>query len=100
METVTSSVVMPALQFKENNVGKWIDEVRGGEVTGSVLKAGKFKISVHRHIHYPADMWLFDCYGLFDCKELASKNLEEAKCQAAALVQVELENAVKVIISA
>lgn len=79
---------------------KWIDETRRGEITGSVLKAGKFTISVHRHIHYPADMWLFDCFGLFDCKELDCKNLEEAKCQAAALVQVELENAVKVIISA
>jgi len=85
---------------QEDSVEKWKDETRRGEITGSVLKAGKFKISVHRHIHYPADMWLFDCYGLFDCKELASKNLEEAKCQAAALVQVELETAVKVIIQA
>lgn len=78
----------------------WDDIKRNGEIVASSLKAGKFKILVHRHIHYPPDTWLLDCYGLFDNKELASKNLEEAKCQAAALVQVELETAVKAIISA
>ena len=48
----------------------WIDEKRNGEIVAAVLRAGKFKISVHQHIHYPPDTWLLDCYGLFDNNKL------------------------------
>lgn len=78
---------------------KWEHKTRGGEIVAATLRAGNFKITVHRHIHWSPDMWLVSCYGLFDNKELASKDLEQAKCQAAALVQVALEAALKVIIS-
>lgn len=78
----------------------WTDEIRRGVVAASKLQAGKFIISVHRHIHYPENVWLLSCSGLFDNRQLASELLSEAKCQAAALVQVDLEAAVQVILSA
>lgn len=54
---------------------KWVEEKRKDELISTTTKAGKFKISVHRHIRYRPDAWLMDCYPLFDNKELASKEL-------------------------
>ncbi len=56
---------------------------------------GKFRLVVHRHIHYPKDMWLASCYpNVFSQLELASKDIEGAKCQAKAMLQAILEKAV------
>lgn len=77
---------------------KWKDEKAGyadPKIVGSEILLGKFKLSVHRHIHYDADTWLASCYGLFDQVVLKSKDLSEAKCQAKAKVQVIMEDALK-----
>ena len=82
-------------------MAKWKDEKAGyadKKIIGSEIRLGKFKLSVHRHIHYDADIWLASCYGLFDQVVLRSKELLEAKCQAKAKVQVMLEDALKDIL--
>ena len=46
-------------------------------------KIGMFTLRVHRHIHYPPDMWLASCHpDLFSQLELASKDAELAKREA------------------
>lgn len=50
-------------------------------------------ISVHRHIHYPKDMWLLTCEPFFDKYELPNKDIEDAKKLALDLVAVKLRNA-------
>ena len=79
---------------------KWKEEKRFGEVVGSNCRAGAFKISVHRFIGYAPDLWFVSCSPFFNVKELKSKELEEAKCQAAAMVQVKFEEAIEDIIAA
>ena len=62
------------------------------------VEFGHFKLVVHRHIHYPQDVWLASCHPeLFRHRELKSKDLAEAQCQAVAMLQVELENALREI---
>jgi hypothetical protein len=70
------------------------------EIESSEINLGCFRLTVHRHIHYPPDVWLASCTNLFSQIELASKDLDEAKCQAKAKVQVLLENALKDILEA
>jgi len=68
------------------------------EAKSSEAKYGCFRLCVHHYIGYPNDMWLASCYpGLLDRVRLESKNLEEAKCQAKAMLQVKLEEALKSI---
>ena len=40
------------------------------------------------------------CYGIWDARKMASKNLREAACQAKAMLQVELETAISEILGA
>jgi hypothetical protein len=50
---------------------------------GSVTNFAGCRLSIHRHIHYPKDQWLFSCNLLgIDNAELKSKDLEEAKQEA------------------
>lgn len=61
---------------------------------------GMFRLVVHRHIDWPADTWLATCNpGLFSLRKLASKDVEEAKCQAVAMLQVICEEAIQDITS-
>jgi len=61
---------------------------------------GRFRLVVHRHKDYPPDQWLATCYpGVFEHRELPSKDITEAKRQAATLLQVELQNALSQIAS-
>lgn len=81
----------------------WKDKKRNytsDEIVSSEIRFGKFRLTVHRHIHYPPDVWLASCTDLFSQIELASKELNEAKCQAKAKVQVILEDALKDILEA
>lgn len=78
----------------------WVNNLRWGTVTDSQMQVGKLTIIVHRHIAYPETTWLLSCFPLFTDKELSSEDLKQAQCQATALVQVELENAVHVIANA
>lgn len=51
-------------------------------------RLGPFRLTVHRHIHYPKEQWLMStAQMLFDCEQLASPDIEEAKCQAVAMLQ-------------
>jgi hypothetical protein len=62
---------------------KWEDEIKGNTPVGSSAKCGRFRLDVHRHIHYPADVWLASCGYLFSQKVLKSKSFELAKYEAA-----------------
>jgi hypothetical protein len=48
--------------------------------------AGGLRIVVHRHIHFPKDVWLLSTTPFFDRKQLTSKSIEEAKEEAVKLV--------------
>lgn len=63
-------------------------------------KFGRFDLVVTRHRDYEPDEWVCRCYGLWETKKLASKNLLEAACQAKAMLQVELETAISEILEA
>ena len=77
-------------------MAKWKDRMKSWDppkVEESSVRFGRFKLSVHRHIHYPKDTWLASCAYLFDRHELTSKDIVEAKCQAKAYLQTTLKNA-------
>jgi hypothetical protein len=61
---------------------------------------GRFKMTLTRHIHYAPDAWVATCEGVFDLREMASKDVREAACQAKAMLQVELETAIQAILGA
>ena len=69
------------------------------EIVSSEVLLGDFRLCVHHHIDYPADTWLASCPGLFKQVELVSKELNEAKCQAVAKLQVIFETVLKDIVS-
>lgn len=73
--------------------GVWTDKKRNGEIYESTLKAGKYLVTVHRHIHYKQDVWLASSQGLFICNRCQSKELEHAKIEAAALLKQNLQDA-------
>lgn len=69
----------------------WVDATsyqRGEDVkTPRVYnrRAGAFRLSVHRHIHYPADVWLFTCEPIATQRPLRSVDSSEAKDEANAI---------------
>ncbi|MCK5600602.1 hypothetical protein KAR91_01965 [Candidatus Pacearchaeota archaeon] len=75
----------------------WKEERSFGEVVGLNCRAGALKVSVHRYIGHPKDQWFVSCSPFFNVKPLESKDLGEARCQAAAMVQVKLEEAITAI---
>jgi len=81
---------------------KWKDKKRrfdNPEIESAETRLGSFRLTVHRHIHYPPDTWLASCGYLFSQVELASKDLEQAKIQAVAKLQVILETALADILA-
>lgn len=76
---------------------KWVQQDRHRDAF--VAYAGRFHLIVHRHIHYEPDQWLASCPGVFENNALASPDIEQAKCQAVAKLQVVLEAAIKDIVS-
>jgi len=54
------------------------------------LKVGDFYILIHRHIHYPKDMWLLSSEPFFDKYEMPNKDIDECKMLAVDLVKTKL----------
>ena len=54
---------------------------------------GRLKMTVHRHIHYPKNVWLLSCDPLFDCHQLESPEELMAKRQSAELIAGQLHKA-------
>ena len=78
---------------------KWKDKERGDVIVESEVMLGRFGLSIHRHISCDPEQWLATCYGLFSQKVLGSKDLNQAKCQAVAMVQEILEVALADILT-
>lgn len=57
-------------------------------------KAGRIRIVVHRHIHHAPDVWLLSCDALRIGNELKSRDIEDAKGEALAIVRTFLEEAI------
>ena len=75
---------------------KWEDGKRSGKVIGSKLTINKIKLHIHKNISCSPDIWFFSCENLHIAgQRLESKDLEVAKTQAIALVQVNLEKVLK-----
>ncbi len=51
------------------------------------LKAGPFRLVVHRHIHYGPNQWLATCPGVFEHQELESEDADRAKLEAELLLR-------------
>jgi hypothetical protein len=54
---------------------------------------GEFKLYVHHHNHYPPEVWLATCDGVFEQSEMTSIDIDEAKLQAMAKLQGILKEA-------
>jgi len=78
-------------------MAKWKDRKRhynDEEPSESSIRLGSLRLSIHRHIDHPPDQWLASCSMFFSQRELKSKKMDEAKCQAKAILQVILEDAI------
>ena len=75
-------------------MAKWKDKLKNGEIDGSEIRFGAFRLSVHHHIAHKKDEWLSSCGYLFNCRPLQSKDIRLAKVQAKAILQVILQGAV------
>ena len=68
---------------------KWKD--RGSRINltepgSSELRLAHFRLSIHRHIDYPKDVWFMSCHGLFSMAPARSKRLARVKVEAVAKV--------------
>lgn len=86
----------------EDGAAEWCDITsysrdRPRVPTSFVLKIGGLRLSVtSSHIYYPGK-WVMHCQPFFDTYLLAGKTEAEAKCQAFALVQVQIGSVSKAI---
>ena len=55
-------------------------------------------LTVHRHIHYPPDVWLASAEPFFDMKELTAKDPEKAKKEAIELVVSYLQKSIDLFV--
>ena len=76
---------------------KWIDKKRAGEIKSSEIRFGEFKLTVHHYMGC-GDIWFASFAYIFNKVELASKDLDEAKCQAVAKCQVILQEALDLLL--
>jgi len=56
---------------------------------------GRFRLCVHRHIHYPDNVWLASCDGVLNKCELVARDIEVAKVEAVEMLRAILTNALK-----
>lgn len=78
----------------------WKDEkVRydSDEIRSSTAKIGPFKLTIHRYVGCPPDVWFATCHGLFVQATMDSKDLAEAKGQAVKEVRLILEDALNAL---
>jgi len=61
---------------------------------------GRFKMTLTRHSRHAPDAWVATVDGVFERREMGSKDVREAACQARAMLQDELETAIKALIGA
>jgi len=80
-------------------MSKWKEETRNGEVVGSEIRFGIFKLSIH-HYFGCGEQWFASCSYVFDRMPLASDKLLEAKGQAIAMLQTKLQKAIDEIAKA
>jgi hypothetical protein len=74
----------------------WKDKVKSyndDTVASSETRAGEFKLSIHRHVHYAPDVWLGSCGYIFSQSELKSKDVQGAKAEAESKLRLVLEKA-------
>jgi hypothetical protein len=74
---------------------KWSDVSSRRDGAVWEAKCGVFWLQVHRHIHYPPDVWLASCRELFQCIELKSRDLGKAKIEAKRKLVALLEKALQ-----
>ena len=60
-------------------------------------RLGRFRLCVHRHIHYPDNVWLASCDGVLNKCELVARDIEVAKREAVAMLRMILTNALDAI---
>jgi hypothetical protein len=56
----------------------WDDDT----ITSSEARFGGYRLTVHRHIDYPPDVWLASCTIFFNKCVMQSKDLDGAKKEA------------------
>lgn len=80
-------------------MNEWTDETsyQKGEKDRTprtwTIRAGKLRITVTRHIHFPKDAWVLRCEPFCDAHELAAKDIDSAKSEALAYIRLELDEA-------
>ena len=77
-------------------MSKWKEIKRNNKIVGTEMMAGVFKLTVHHYVGC-GEKW-FTSSDLFNCVELKSTELSEAKCQAKAMLQVKLQDAINDIV--
>ena len=77
-------------------MSKWKEIKRNNEIVGAEIRVGVFKLSVH-HYFNRGKRWFASC-NIFDRVELKSTKLSEARCQAKAMLQVKLQDAIDEIV--
>ena len=72
---------------------------RGEKHDPSVFETrlGRFRLVVHRHIHYPDNVWLASCDGVLNKCELVARDIEVAKVEAVEMLRAILTNALDAI---
>lgn len=74
---------------------KWdAQSKRSGDAYAFNAHAEGMRITVHRHIYYPPDMWLLSADPWFDKVALYSKIPEDAKAEAVQMVLTRAERLV------
>lgn len=74
----------------------WEDQFRKGELTGSEIYFGNFRLAVHHWVGC-GDVWFASCYGVIDRRTLDSTSLPEAKNEGKTMLQMILEEAIEAI---
>lgn len=70
---------------------EWSDRINNQSIISTKM-IGRFRLTVHTY-HGCGDTLFASCYGLFESRQLAPKDLGQAKHQAQALLQSILEEA-------
>jgi hypothetical protein len=99
-EETDGAVALPRLVSPWRDVTSFSQGTKDRTPRTWCAKFGRFKVTLTRHIHHEPDAWVATCEGVFDRREMASKDVREAACQAKAMLQVELETAISEILGA
>lgn len=76
-------------------MAKWKDKIKASELYEADLFFGEFRLTIHRHVYHPPNVWLASCHGLFSQSVLKSIDPEDAKIEAVKLVRAVLEHALE-----